>query len=120
MNKPLQQMRCEPCRGGVKPLSAAEADALLGDLPGWRRLTENGIDRIEREFKLADFDDACGFAMQLADLAREQDHHPAILVEYGKAAVRWWTHKIKGLHLNDFIMAAKTDAVAEKPNPAGN
>jgi 4a-hydroxytetrahydrobiopterin dehydratase len=66
---------------------------------------------LEREFKFKNFKQALAFANQVAELAEAEFHHPAILLEWGKVTVTWWTHAIKGLHKNDFICAAKTDAL---------
>jgi len=65
--------------------------------------------RLEKAFQFKDFRQALAFTNRIAQLANEADHHPAILTEWGKVTVTWWTHKIKGLHKNDFIMAAKTE-----------
>ncbi|MCY3687452.1 MAG: 4a-hydroxytetrahydrobiopterin dehydratase [Gammaproteobacteria bacterium] len=111
MNKPLNKMNCEPCRFGGRPVTDAEAREMLIKIPAWRRETRKGVKRLLREFSFIGFDDAFEFSGRIADLAREQDHHPTMLVEYGKVTIRWWTHKINGLHMNDFIMAAKTDDI---------
>jgi 4a-hydroxytetrahydrobiopterin dehydratase len=68
-----------------------------------------GIKRLERTFKFKDFAQALAFTNKVGELAESEGHHPAILTEWGKVTVAWWTHKIKGLHQNDFAMAAKTD-----------
>ena len=120
MNKPLNEMNCEPCRSGGQPVTDAAARDLIGKIPEWRRETRKGVERLSREFGFVDFDDAFAFSGRIADLAREQDHHPAILVEYGKVTISWWTHKINGLHLNDFIMAAKTDDIFRETTEVRN
>ena len=71
----------------------------------------DGIKRLRRAFKFKDFREAMQFTNRVGELAEQEDHHPAILTEWGKVTVTWWTHKIKGLHRNDFIMAAKTDSL---------
>ncbi len=116
MNAPLSQLHCEPCRSGGEALSEAEARDLLRQIPAWsltreRERREKGTAKLFRKFGFVDFDEAFGFSGRVAALAREQDHHPAMLVEYGKVEICWWTHAINGLHLNDFIMAAKTDDI---------
>jgi 4a-hydroxytetrahydrobiopterin dehydratase len=75
---------------------------------------EEGEPRLKKMFKFKDFAQAAGFTNQVVRIAAEEDHHPSILLEWGKVTVSWWTHKIKGLHQNDFIMAAKTDHLYEK------
>jgi 4a-hydroxytetrahydrobiopterin dehydratase len=72
----------------------------------------DGIQRLERAFNFPDFADALVFTNAVGDLAEQEGHHPALLTEWGSVAVTWWTHKIRGLHQNDFIMAAKTDQLA--------
>ena len=108
----LKTKKCQPCEGGVPPVSRKEADRLLKDLPGWE-LTE-GAKRIRREWTVKHFMAAIDFFNRVAELAEDEGHHPALLTEYGKVTVTWWTHKIGGLHRNDFICAAKTDALFEK------
>lgn len=120
MNKSLREMNCEPCRFGGKPVSHAEIRSLILKIPAWRRETRKGVKRLMREFSFIGFDEAFEFSGRIADLAREQDHHPTMLVEYGKVTIRWWTHKINGLHLNDFIMAARTDDIFREMAEAGN
>ena len=118
MNQPLEQMSCEPCRVGGKTVTGAEAAELLRDLPGWRLVREQEIDRLAGEFRFPDWNGAMAFSNRIAALANEQDHHPAMLVEWGRVTLQWWTHKIGGLHRNDFIMAAKSDALAKEMTEA--
>ena len=80
-------------------------------VPDWQVREVDGERRIERTFKFANFRDAVAFTDKVAVIAEEQDHHPLIITEWGKVTVQWWTHKIRGLHQNDFIMAARTDAL---------
>jgi 4a-hydroxytetrahydrobiopterin dehydratase len=105
----LTQQKCEPCRGDVPPLTDEEVAMLKEELPQWRVEEREGIKRLERTFKLKDFRAALGFTNRVGEIAEEQGHHPAITTEWGKVTVTWWTHAIKGLHRNDFIMAARTD-----------
>lgn len=109
----LTQMKCVACRGGIPPMTRAEMEEYLPQVPDWSVITEDGIDRLERVFTFPDFVQALGFANRVGHAAEEEGHHPAILVEWGRATVRWWTHKIRGLHANDFIMAAKTDRLLQ-------
>lgn len=79
------------------------------EIPAWSIIERDGIPRLERVFKFKDFVQALAFTNQVGELAEAQDHHPAILTEWGKVTITFWTHFIGGLHRNDFIMAAKTD-----------
>jgi 4a-hydroxytetrahydrobiopterin dehydratase len=78
-------------------------------VPAWQIKEVDGVKRIERVFKLKNFIEAVAFTNKIAMVAEKQDHHPLIITEWGRVTVQWWSHKIKGLHRNDFIMAAKTD-----------
>jgi len=105
----LKELKCVPCRGGEPPLTQAEIALLKPQVPDWEVIEVNGIPRLQRAFKFKNFAQALAFTNQVGELAEAEDHHPAILTEWGLVTVTWWTHKIKGLHRNDFIMAAKTD-----------
>ncbi|HUH96409.1 MAG TPA: 4a-hydroxytetrahydrobiopterin dehydratase [Anaerolineales bacterium] len=105
----LSQLKCVACRGGEPTLSAAEIAELRPQVPEWQLREVEGVQRLERMFKLKNFIEAVAFAIKVSLIAEKEDHHPMIIVEYGRVTVSWWTHKIKGLHHNDFIMAAKTD-----------
>jgi 4a-hydroxytetrahydrobiopterin dehydratase len=105
----LAQMKCVACRGGEPTVTDAEMAEFLPQVPEWKVVERNGIKRLERVFKFPDFVQALAFTNKVGQLAEAEGHHPAILTEWGKVTVTWWTHKIKGLHRNDFIMAAKTD-----------
>ncbi|OOE69148.1 4a-hydroxytetrahydrobiopterin dehydratase [Salinivibrio kushneri] len=107
----LTELKCEACNIDAPLVSAEEMPALLKDIPQWRKVTRDGIDQLEREFTFRNFKLAWAFANQVAELAEQERHHPAILLEWGKVTVTWWSHKIKGLHKNDFICAAKTDGI---------
>jgi len=106
MNDPLLSKTCTPCRGGDPPLAAVEAEQLLKQAPGWALMDE--ARRIERTFKFKNFKEALDFVTMVGDLAEVEGHHPDIGFGWGWARVSWETKKIKGLHENDFIMAAKT------------
>ena len=97
------------CRGGEPTLTDAEIEDLLLHVIGWQVMEVDGIKRLEKVFKLKNFVDAVEFTNKVAVIAEEQGHHPLIITEWGRVTVQWWTHKIKGLHKNDFIMAAKTE-----------
>lgn len=106
----LYEMNC------VRPkktdaLSPAEVTNYLSEIPDWKVVEREGIPRLERVFRFKNFVDALQFTNQIGALAEEQDHHPAILTEWGRVTVTFWTHFTGGLHLNDFIMAARTDRI---------
>jgi len=105
--------KCVPCRGGEPPLTDAQIDELMPFVPGWQVKDADGVRRLERVFKLKNFAEALSFTNRIGAIAEEEDHHPLIVTELGKVTVQWWTHIIHGLHNNDFIMAAKTDDLAE-------
>jgi len=105
----LVGMKCVACRGDEPPLSEAEIARYRLEVPQWNLVERDGILRLERTFKFKNFAQALAFTNQVAALAEAEGHHPALLTEWGQVTVTWWTHKIKGLHRNDFIMAAKTD-----------
>ncbi len=107
----LKELKCIPCRGDVPPLTDEEVERLKPQVSGWEVIEVEGIKRLQRVFKFRNFADALSFTNRVGELAEAEDHHPALLTEWGKVTVTWWTHKIKGLHQNDFIMAAKTDAL---------
>ncbi|WP_201617896.1 4a-hydroxytetrahydrobiopterin dehydratase [Psychrobacter urativorans] len=110
----LSQASCEVCRIGAPTVSDAEANELLKQIPVWSLINVDGINQLQRQYKFKNFVKAMAFANQLADIAEAEGHHPGILVEWGKVTVTWWSHSIKGLHSNDFIMAAKTDKLLDK------
>lgn len=105
----LVRQSCEACRAGAPTVSQQERTAFSAQVPDWEMVTEEGIDRLRRVFKFPDFAQALDFTNAVGQLAEEENHHPALLTEWGRVAVTWWTHKIKGLHQNDFICAAKVD-----------
>ncbi|GAB1471211.1 4a-hydroxytetrahydrobiopterin dehydratase [Chloroflexota bacterium] len=105
----LAAEKCVPCRGGEAPLTEAEIAELHPQVSNWQVKQVDGVQRLERVFKLKDYASALAFTNKIAAIAEEEDHHPLIVLEWGKVTVQWWTHVVKGLHPNDFIMAAKTD-----------
>lgn len=101
----IAEKSCTPCRGGIPPLTSDEAAGYLRQTPGWDLLDDGHL--IRRKFKFGDFKQALAFVNEVGRLAEEEGHHPDICFGWGHAEVSLWTHKIKGLHENDFIMAAK-------------
>jgi 4a-hydroxytetrahydrobiopterin dehydratase len=108
----LSQLKCVACRGGEPALTDAQTSNLQPQVPEWQIKEVDGVKRLERVFKLKNFIEAVAFTNKIAMIAEKEDHHPLIVTEWGKVTVQWWTHKIKGLHQNDFIMAAKTDEIS--------
>lgn len=113
----LTARSCVPCRGGIPPLTEEEARALSGAVPGWA-LLESGT-RLVRRFEFRDFKGAMEFVNRVADLAEEEGHHPDFSIHWNKVELTLWTHKIGGLHANDFILAAKIDRLLERPAARG-
>ena len=105
----LTQMKCVACRRGEPTVTEAELAEFRPQVPDWQITQLDGIDHLERVFTFPNFVEALAFTNRVGALAEEQGHHPALLTEWGKVTVAWWTHKIGGLHRNDFIMAARTD-----------
>lgn len=97
---------------GAPVVSEDQAHELSLQIPSWRREFHEGVEKLIREFHFVGFRDAFAFTYKLANLAEREQHHPTITTEWGKVTVYWWTHKINGLHVNDFVMAAKTDLIA--------
>ncbi len=107
--KQLASLKCVPCRGGTPPLTDSRINEMMPAVPSWTRIKQEGIDKIQKSFKFKGFKTAVAFVNRVADIAEEQGHHPDILIEWNKVTLTLWTHAIKGLFDNDFIMAAKID-----------
>ncbi len=107
----LAKERCVACRADSPQVTSEEMAELHPIVHEWELSETGGIKRLERSFRLRNFAQAIGFAMQVGEAAEEEGHHPRMTVEWGRVKVEWWTHKIKGLHRNDFVMAAKTDEI---------
>lgn len=105
----LVQMKCRACREGEPTVTEAEIAEFRPQVPEWKMVERDGMKRLERVFKFKDFAQALEFTNTVGGIAEAEGHHPALLTEWGRVTVTWWTHKIRGLHRNDFIMAAKTD-----------
>ncbi|BDM65183.1 putative pterin-4-alpha-carbinolamine dehydratase [Shewanella sp. NFH-SH190041] len=107
----LVTLSCEACQADAPKVTEHELAELIREIPDWCVETRDGIMQLERVYPFKNFKLAMAFANQVAELAETEFHHPGILVEWGKVTVTWWSHSIRGLHHNDFIMAAKTDAL---------
>ena len=105
----LAARKCKPCEGGVAPLDAQQQNAMLKSLKGWS--LENG--RLVKLYPFANYYQTMAFVNALAWISHREDHHPDLAVGYNKCRVEYWTHAIGGLSENDFICAAKADALFE-------
>lgn len=108
---PLAQQPCEACRADAPRVTPDELANFMRELPDWRPDVADGILQLARSYRFNNFVDALAFANRVGELAEEVGHHPALLVEWGSVEVRWWSHKIKGLHKLDFVLAARTDII---------
>ncbi|NCO37044.1 MAG: 4a-hydroxytetrahydrobiopterin dehydratase [Armatimonadetes bacterium CG2_30_59_28] len=113
--KDLTEQKCTACRVGAPRVTDAEIQELKPQIPDWELADEDSIPRLQRQYQFTNFAEALAFTNRVGELAEEEGHHPAILTEWGRVTVSWWTHKIRGLHRNDFIAAAKTDALWTAP-----
>ena len=116
-SRELTAKSCVPCRGGIPPLTEENARELSAAVPSWA-LLESGT-RLVRRFEFQDFRGAMDFVNRVADLAEEEGHHPDFAIHWNKVELTLWTHKIGGLHENDFILAAKIDSLLERPAARG-
>ena len=114
----LTQERCVACRADSPRVTDEEIAELSTQVPQWRIIEEGEIRKLDRAFRFPNFVQALAFTNAIGRLAEEEDHHPRLITEWGKVTVTWWTHKIRGLHRNDFIMAAKTEGVYTELAPA--
>ena len=106
----LASSTCEACRIDAPKVSDDEASLLIKEIEGWDVIDE-GVKKLKKEFSFSNYSDSVDFSNKVADMAEQEDHHPQIILEWGKVTVIWWSHKIKGLHKNDFICAAKTNNI---------
>ena len=106
----LASLKCTPCRGDQPPMEQENIKLLLGSVSGWTK-TGGKIDKIEKAFKFKNFRMAMDFVNKVAEIAEDEGHHPDILIEWNKVTLTLWTHAIKGLFENDFILAAKIDEI---------
>lgn len=108
----LSEQPCEACRADAPKVTDEELALLIREIPGWAPVVRDGILQLERVFTFRNFAEALAFTNRVGAIAEEAGHHPALLTEWGKVTVTWWSHKIRGLHRNDFILAARTDKVS--------
>src|SRR6476620_134783 len=117
MPNTLAAKSCTPCRGGIPPLTIEEAQVYLAQAPDWDLLDDGR--KIQRTYRFKNFRDALTFVQRAGELAEAEGHHPDIAFGWGYATVSLQTKKIKGLHENDFIMAAKLDGLLSPWRRAG-
>ena len=110
----LAKQKCVPCRGGVPSMPPNEVMETLLEIPGWRAIDNH---HLERTFTFPDFQSAIAFVNAVGEAAEDEGHHPEILFTWGRATVRWWTHKINGMVKTDFILAARTSELYEEQTP---
>lgn len=113
INMKLVEQSCEVCRAGAPQVTTDELAVYLDQLTGWQVEERGGIKQLEKRYEFGNFVDALAFTNRVGGLAESVGHHPMLITEWGGVTVIWWTHKIQGLHKNDFIMAAKTDHILD-------
>lgn len=109
----LRLLECEPCGGKVSAVASADYKSYLEQLPSWEVAGDTDTPRLTKTFEFTNYTQCLEFVHQVGLLAEEKDHHPEMTISWGKVSVAWWTHTINGLHLNDFILAARCDDIAE-------
>tara|TARA_R110002124_G_scaffold129483_1_gene290867 strand:+ start:167623 stop:167967 length:345 start_codon:yes stop_codon:yes gene_type:complete len=107
----LTKESCTACHGGAVAATKDEIKTMAKDIPEWMVFDTDSIDMLERVFTFKNWRQAQAFAEKIGAMAEAEMHHPALLIEWGKVKVTWWTHAVEGLHKNDFICAAKTDEI---------
>jgi len=110
----LYQEKCIACRRDSPSVTQQEVSELHPPVSDWDLLHDAGIPKLDTVYRFPNFQQALDFTNSVGDLAESEGHHPKIVTEWGRVGVTWWTHKIRNLHRNDFIMAAKTDKLYEK------
>jgi 4a-hydroxytetrahydrobiopterin dehydratase len=109
----LSKENCEACKADAPRISDADLRILMPKIPDWGVIVVDEVMRLTREYSFKDFEQAMAFSNRVGGIAESAGHHPAILTEWGKVTVTWWSHKIRGLHKNDLIMAARTEELLE-------
>ncbi len=105
----LHDLECKPCRGGEPAITDSELQRYLREIPDWTVISDEKVRKLTREFRFRNFREALTFTNRVGEAAEAENHHPLICTEWGRVTVTWWTHAIDDLHLNDCIMAARTD-----------
>lgn len=107
----IAEEKCEACRVDSPHVTDDDIEELAPHVPDWNLISEEGIRKLLRVYSFPNFATAVQFTNNVADIAEEEGHHPRLITEWGRVGVCWWTHKIRDLHRNDYIMAAKTDSL---------
>jgi len=107
----LSEQGCEACSADAPLVSEDELRRLMPAIADWQVVVVDDVMQLTREFSFKNFAQAMAFSNRVGELAEAENHHPSILTEWGKVTITWWSHKIRGLHKNDLIMAARTDQV---------
>ncbi|MCG8581557.1 MAG: 4a-hydroxytetrahydrobiopterin dehydratase [Bacteroidales bacterium] len=110
----LSNLKCEACNANAKRLTSDEIQSLMPDVEGWDLITDQKTLKLKRVFATKNYTHSVLFTNVVAELAEAENHHPLIILEYASVTVYWWTHKINGLHKNDFIMAYQTSLLFQK------
>lgn len=113
MSDTLAQQTCIPCSGSLPAATDAEIDQMHRQVPEWAVVKDDDVAKLKRQFRFINFQKALDFTNAVGAIAEKAGHHPVLITEWGKVTIIWWTHAINGLHQNDFIMAAKTDELAQ-------
>ena len=107
----LTSQKCVACRRDSPSATSEEISLLMPQIPEWSLVEEGQIPKLMRQYRVKNFQEALALTTTIGELAEEEGHHPRLVTEFGSLVVTWWTHKIRNLHKNDFIMAAKTDVI---------
>lgn len=108
---PAAEKKCVPCHRDAPVMSDAEVQSRLVQLPEWQCFAEEGIKKLRKSFVCNSYADALTFVNAVARAAERENHHPLVIFDFKTVTVVWWTHAIKGLHQNDFIMSAECDEI---------
>ena len=108
----LLEKKCVPCEGGASPLTREQVEPYMSQVPGWS--VDGEVKHLSKDYKFPDFMTALQFANQIGEVAEAEGHHPDLTVSWGKVGVMLTTHAVGGLSENDFILAAKIDALTKK------
>ena len=111
----LLDKKCTACELGAPLVPDEQQKDLLKDLEGWL-IDRADILKLVKTFQFSNYTETINFVNLIAKLSEDEDHHPKITVEWGRVCIEWWSHKIEGLHMNDFICAAKSDELFRKIN----
>ena len=102
---------CEACRPDAQKLTGEEITRYIHALPTWEVVTIDGVSQLHRMYKVGNFAEALAFTNRVGELAETIGHHPQLVTEWGRVTVKWWSHKIKGLHELDFALAKRCDSL---------